>query len=94
MDGVTPKTPKAESKEDDANHAIVEIEAEGVEAERELADLELSDQRRVDIRRIRAKALMRRARAKSEQGGWGNLQGAEEGMHWSHADTDEDRAKF
>ena len=34
--------------------------------------------RRDDILRIRAKALMRRARAKSELGGWSNLAGAEE----------------
>ncbi|KAK6220145.1 tetratricopeptide repeat protein 1 [Colletotrichum tabaci] len=31
-----------------------------------------------DVLRIRAKALMRRARARSEQGGWQNLAGAEE----------------
>lgn len=35
-------------------------------------------QRREDILRIRAKALMRRARARSEEGGWANLAGAEE----------------
>ncbi|KAI1634094.1 hypothetical protein F4809DRAFT_666002 [Biscogniauxia mediterranea] len=34
--------------------------------------------RRDDILRIRAKALMRRARARSELGGWSNLSGAEE----------------
>ncbi|KAL2761085.1 hypothetical protein ACRALDRAFT_2039583 [Sodiomyces alcalophilus JCM 7366] len=34
--------------------------------------------RREDVRRIRAKALMRRARARSEEGGWANLAGAEE----------------
>ncbi|KAI0380375.1 hypothetical protein F5Y04DRAFT_97027 [Hypomontagnella monticulosa] len=34
--------------------------------------------RHEDILRIRAKALMRRARAKSELGGWSNLAGAEE----------------
>lgn len=34
--------------------------------------------RREDILRIRAKALMRRARARSEQGGWSNLAGAED----------------
>ena len=56
----------------------MEIEGEGAEAEEELKKLEMSDQRRDDILRIRAKALMRRAKAKSEQGGWGNLQGAEE----------------
>ncbi|KAI1748438.1 hypothetical protein F4782DRAFT_517134 [Xylaria castorea] len=34
--------------------------------------------RQDDILRIKAKALMRRARAKSELGGWSNLSGAEE----------------
>lgn len=34
--------------------------------------------RREDIARIRAKALMRRARARSEAGGWSSLAGAEE----------------
>ncbi|KAF3766888.1 hypothetical protein M406DRAFT_253795 [Cryphonectria parasitica EP155] len=34
--------------------------------------------RREDSRRIRYKALMRRARARSEAGGWSNLAGAEE----------------
>lgn len=79
LDRLAPKKPDKEQKDGDAEHGVVEIEAEGPAAEKELADLQLSDQRREDIRRIRAKALMRRARAKSEQGGWGNLQGAEEG---------------
>ena len=57
----------------------VDIEGDGEEAEKELASLKLGDQRKDDILRIRAKALMRRAKAKSELGGWGNLQGAEEG---------------
>jgi tetratricopeptide (TPR) repeat protein len=35
--------------------------------------------READIERIRAKALMRRARARSELGGWSTLQAAEEG---------------
>jgi len=34
--------------------------------------------RREDVARIRAKALMRRARGRSEAGGWSNLSGAEE----------------
>jgi hypothetical protein len=39
----------------------------------------LARQKRADdVLRIRAKALMRRARARSEQGGWQNLSGAEE----------------
>ncbi|KAI1818397.1 hypothetical protein GGS20DRAFT_287193 [Poronia punctata] len=37
-----------------------------------------AQKRRDDIMRIRAKALMRRARARSELGGWSNLSGAEE----------------
>jgi hypothetical protein len=43
-------------------------------------DVSSKGQREADIERIRAKALMRRARARSEQGGWATLQGAEEGM--------------
>ncbi|KAK9783767.1 hypothetical protein SCAR479_00326 [Seiridium cardinale] len=39
---------------------------------------ELARKRREDRLRIRAKALMRRARAKSELGGWANLSGAED----------------
>jgi len=73
-----PSTAKDE-KSKEADDGVVEIEGEGEDAEKELVKLEMSDQRRQDIRRIRTKALMRRARAKSEEGGWGNLQGAEEG---------------
>ncbi|KAK2614729.1 hypothetical protein N8I77_001534 [Diaporthe amygdali] len=36
------------------------------------------DKKREDIKRIRYKALIRRARARSEEGGWTNLTGAEE----------------
>ncbi|MCJ1368992.1 hypothetical protein MMC20_000199 [Loxospora ochrophaea] len=58
---------------------VVEIKSEGADAEKEeLAALARSDQRKEDIQRIRAKALMRRAKGRAEQGGWGNLQGAEE----------------
>lgn len=57
---------------------VVELEGEGEEVEAALKKLEVSDQRKDDIQRIRAKALMRRARAKSEVGGWANLQDAEE----------------
>ena len=56
----------------------MEIEGEGAAAEEELKKLEMGDQRRDDILRIRSKALMRRAKAKSEQGGWANLQNAED----------------
>lgn len=60
--------------------SVVEIEVDDVQAQAQLAALEMDDQRREDVARIRAKALMRRARARSEEGGWGNLQGAEEGV--------------
>jgi hypothetical protein len=43
-------------------------------------DVSAKGQREADIERIRGKALMRRARARSELGGWAALQGAEEGM--------------
>ena len=79
LDRLLPK--KKETKGDEAakDEGVVEIEGEGAEAEEEeLKKLEMSDQRRDDILRIRSKALMRRAKAKSEQGGWGNLQGAED----------------
>lgn len=36
------------------------------------------ENRKADILRIRTKALLRRARARSEAGGWSNLAGAEE----------------
>ena len=67
--------------EDDKDGAVVEIEGDGEEAERELAELRLGDERKVAIKRIRAKALMRRAKGKMEQDGWGNLVGAEEGKN-------------
>lgn len=78
LDRLLPK--KKEKKEDEAEKegGVVEIEGEGAEAEEELKKLEISDQRRDDILRIRSKALMRRAKAKSEEGGWANLQGAED----------------
>lgn len=70
---------EGDAEADGGDGGVVEIEGEGEEAEKELASLKLNDQRKDDILRIQAKALMRRAKAKSELGGWGNLQGAEEG---------------
>ena len=62
---------------------IVEIEGEGEDLQEVLEKLKLEDKRKEDIQRIKAKALMRRAKARSESGGWANLQGAEEGMYLS-----------
>jgi hypothetical protein len=42
-------------------------------------DTSQGGKREADIERIRGKALMRRARARSEMGGWAALAGAEEG---------------
>ncbi|KAL4933280.1 uncharacterized protein BDV17DRAFT_251504 [Aspergillus undulatus] len=68
---------KAEDAVGDA--AVVEISGDDeVSEEEQLRKVKESDERKRDVLRIRAKALMRRARAKTELGGWGNLQGAEE----------------
>lgn len=75
-DSSAQQTPKPESEPADA---VVEISGDDEEAEqKELRRLQENDERKRNIMRIRAKALMRRARAKMQLGGWGNLQGAEE----------------
>ncbi|MCJ1451572.1 hypothetical protein MMC28_001912 [Mycoblastus sanguinarius] len=79
LDRLLPKEKKEKDDKTDGNgDGVVEIEGEGEDAEEELKKLEISDQRKDDMQRIRAKALMRRAKAKSQLGGWGNLQGAED----------------
>jgi tetratricopeptide (TPR) repeat protein len=65
---------KVEEVEEEAEE---EIFSEGSTKAQDTSD---KGKRVGDIERIRAKALMRRARARSEQGGWSSLQGAEEGM--------------
>lgn len=82
MDRILPKPKEkstADAVDDDPNGGVVEIEGDGEDAEQaELERLKLSDERIKDIQRIRMKSLLRRARARSELGGWANLQGAEE----------------
>lgn len=75
----TDKKDTTQSEEAGNGGGVVEIEGEGDAAKEELEKLRISDERRSDILRIRTKALMRRAKAKMELGGWGNLQGAEDG---------------
>ncbi|KAL2222272.1 hypothetical protein M432DRAFT_636901 [Thermoascus aurantiacus ATCC 26904] len=59
--------------------AVVELSGDNEESQQEELDrLKQNDARMEDIKRIRAKALMRRARARMELAGWANLQGAEE----------------
>ncbi|KAI4198036.1 MAG: hypothetical protein LQ350_005547 [Teloschistes chrysophthalmus] len=55
---------------------VVELADDDGDEGEALEKLQKDDRRKDDIRRIRIKALMRRARARTEQGGWGNLQGA------------------
>ncbi|KAL8840671.1 MAG: hypothetical protein Q9176_003784 [Flavoplaca citrina] len=64
----------AEATKDDGG--IVELADDEVDESEALEKIEKDDRRKDDIRRIRAKALMRRAKARSEKGGWGELQGA------------------
>lgn len=57
--------------------AVVELSADDADAEeKQLAHLKELDTQRTNVLRIRAKSLMRRAKAKSNLGGWANLQGA------------------
>jgi hypothetical protein len=74
---------KVVADDDDAEEEIVSAGAAkagpALPADPEDASIEAARrQRQDDIARIRAKALMRRARAKSELGGWSNLEGAVE----------------
>lgn len=86
LDRTLPSKPKGGSSGDKSTDVdtsggggVVEIEGDGEDAEKaELEKLRLTDERIRDIQRIRTKALLRRARARSELGGWANLQGAEE----------------
>ncbi|RAL15754.1 putative tetratricopeptide repeat protein 1 [Aspergillus homomorphus CBS 101889] len=87
LDKVLPPTPAAAADSQKGNNgaetaaeeAVVEITGDNEDAEEEqLKRLQQLDQTKRDVMRIRAKALMRRARARMQLGGWANLQGAEE----------------
>ncbi|KAI0150690.1 hypothetical protein GGR57DRAFT_504001 [Xylariaceae sp. FL1272] len=69
-----------QDEEEEADEEIVSTgAANSAPAPKQESDAEKALQKRKDdIARIRAKALMRRARARSELGGWSNLSGAEE----------------
>ena len=51
---------------------------DGEEGDKQLEDLRARDERREDVRKLRTKAVLRRARARVELGGWADLAGAEE----------------
>lgn len=80
LDRLTPKESIARDG-DEGDASVVEIDGDGEAAEKQMEKLKMSDKRRSDVQRIRTKALMRRAKAKLELGGWGNLQGAEDGTY-------------
>ncbi|KAL8664947.1 MAG: hypothetical protein Q9202_002656 [Teloschistes flavicans] len=61
---------------DDDDGGVVELADDDGDEGEALEKLREDDRRKDDVRRIRIKALMRRARARTEQAGWGNLQGA------------------
>ncbi|OTB01087.1 hypothetical protein M426DRAFT_64702 [Hypoxylon sp. CI-4A] len=74
------KQKKKEAEEEGVEEEIVSSGAQkSAPVEKEETEEEITRRKRhEDILRIRAKALMRRARARSELGGWSNLSGAEE----------------
>lgn len=70
------ETQKSNEKDTDG---VVELSGDDEEAElKELHRLKEQDELRGKVLRLRAKILMRRAKAKSQIGGWGSLQGAAE----------------
>ncbi|PGH03497.1 hypothetical protein GX51_04072 [Blastomyces parvus] len=79
-DGTSTNAKTSASASADSTDVVELLDGDGDEEseEAQLKKLQEEDRRKEDIQRIRAKALMRRARAKMELGGWANLQGAEE----------------
>jgi hypothetical protein len=67
---------EAKDKEEDIEEVIVSEGASKAAPAPATEEEEAKRKRQEDILRIRAKALMRRARARSELGGWSNLEGA------------------
>lgn len=71
--------PKPVEKVPDVEEVDDETEAKINEAQKTSSSTKIEGRTKEDIQRMRAKALMRRARARTEQGGWAALQGADEG---------------
>ncbi|KAJ5469089.1 hypothetical protein N7475_006841 [Penicillium sp. IBT 31633x] len=89
LDKIIPPTPQVtgdESKgkertgsEGKGTDEVIEISGDDEDAElEELERLKEQDEQRSKVMRLRAKVLMRRAKAKTQIGGWGSLQGAAE----------------
>ena len=87
LEKIIPSNPATDADQEDAQgsktgnvgDAVVEISGDddGTEEE-QLQRLKALDAERANVMRIRAKSLLRRAKAKSQMGGWANLQGAAE----------------
>jgi len=72
-----PKDPKDSTKATlQSQSAVEKIDDETAE---KIEALEKSGRTRDDVQKIRVKAFLRRAKARSETGGWAALQGAYEG---------------
>ena len=80
LDRLTQKDSVAQNG-DKSDASVVELDGDDAAADEQIEKLKASDKRRSDVQRIRSKALMRRAKAKFELRGWGNLQGAEDGIN-------------
>lgn len=66
------------SQQDTATSETKEIETQTTAEPVPATPTHLSEEQQKDVLRIRTKALLRRARARAEAGGWQNLAGAEE----------------
>lgn len=74
-DGEDEADRRADGKNDGRSDEVEEVDEE---MEKRLAHLQRLEHSVTDVRKLRAKALLRRARARAELGGWANLQGADE----------------
>ncbi|SRR6266480_3695184 len=89
IDGLSKVDPVFKASEEGANgdttqdgqktgEKVIEVDDE---TERKIRVLERRGHQLEDVRKIRIKALLRRAKARMELGGWPALQGADEGMN-------------
>jgi tetratricopeptide (TPR) repeat protein len=80
LDKLQGRTAKAKEVDEEGVKAVEEVDEEIIsDGATKAEDTSDKGKREADIERIRCKALMRRARARSELGGWSSLQAAEEG---------------
>lgn len=79
LDKLQGRTAKMKEVDEEGLKAVEEVDEEIIsDGATKAEDTSDMGKREADIERIRCKALMRRARARSELGGWSSLQAAEE----------------